>query len=154
LKERIVRWPTTAFPICFFCLALKERIVRWLQEEYAKRYLMDWTSLSSSLLFSSKYAINFADSSMAVFGTCLEKKSTPQRLPGLHHGNACEDYRALWERYRNEQDVVLIVDLPLFEYQYRYLQLQRDIGSLTTIEMSSTQSEVSTSISRPKNPTC
>jgi site-specific DNA-adenine methylase len=91
---------------------LKERIVRRLREEHEKGYPVDWITLSSSLLFSSNYVTNFDDFIKEGFWNTVRRGEYTAEgyLDGITVVH--EDYRAVWERYRNEAGVVFIIDPP------------------------------------------
>ena len=75
---------------------------------------VDYITLSASLLFSAKYATDFASLEKETFYNNIKSSNytfnSEDYLRGLTI--VCESYKVLFERYRNDSDVLFLVDPP------------------------------------------
>lgn len=79
---------------------------------YDQRYYVDYITLSSNLLFSMKYVLNYEDLKKQTFYNCirLSDYSATGYLDGLEV--VSEDYYKVYERFKDEPGVVFVVDPP------------------------------------------
>jgi hypothetical protein len=79
---------------------------------YDRNYYVDYITLSSNLLFSMKYVLNYEDLTKQTFYNCirLSDYSADGYLDGLEV--VSEDYYKVYERFKNEPGVVFVVDPP------------------------------------------
>lgn len=79
---------------------------------YDQHYYVDYITLSSNLLFSMKYVLNYEDLTKQTFYNCirLSDYNATDYLEGLEV--VSEDYFKVFEMYRDEPGVVFIVDPP------------------------------------------
>ncbi|MCL2289335.1 MAG: DNA adenine methylase [Bacteroidetes bacterium] len=91
--------------------AIRETILKKLKTENTKGYV-DWITLSSSLMFSMKYATNYADFEKNSFYNCIRMSDyiADGYLDGLEVVRA--DYSELCRQYRNTPGVLFIADPP------------------------------------------
>lgn len=91
---------------------LKGRIIEILAEEEAETGFVDYITLSTSLLFSMKYATTLDEMRKQTMYNRI--KRTDYDADGYLDGVVVEscDYRELFEKYRNRDDVVFLVDPP------------------------------------------
>jgi len=81
------------------------------QEEFEVGYV-DYITLSSSLLFSAKYVTNYKDLAKQTFYNNVRQSNyvTADYLKGVKIVH--QDYRTLFEEYKDLNDVVFLVDPP------------------------------------------
>lgn len=92
---------------------VKGRICALLEGEEAAGKFVDYITLSSSLLFSMKYAVSLDDLRRHTMYNNVRKvdyRVSEGYLDGLEVVSC--DYRELFARYRGRRDVVFIVDPP------------------------------------------
>lgn len=91
---------------------LKGRIIEMLAEEEAETGFVDYITLSTSLLFSMKYATTLDEMRKQTMYNRI--KRTDYDADGYLDDVVVEscDYRELFEKYRNRDDVVFLVDPP------------------------------------------
>ena len=79
---------------------------------YDQHYYVDYITLSSNLLFSMKYILNYEDLTKQTFYNCirLSDYSAAGYLDGLEV--ISEDYFAVYSQYKNVSGVVFVVDPP------------------------------------------
>ena len=88
--------------------------VKLHEEEYG---YVDYITLSSSLLFSMKYVLNYEDLAKGTLYNCirLNAYNSDGYLDGLEIVQ--DDYKVLFDRYQNERDVVFLIDPPYLQTQ-------------------------------------
>lgn len=92
--------------------AIRARILSLLEEEEKVMGYVDYITLSSSLLFSMKYALSLDDFRKETMYNNVRK--TDYEVAGYLDGleiTSC-DYRELFEKYKDRDDVVFLVDPP------------------------------------------
>ena len=91
---------------------VKERILDMMAKEEAENGFVDYITLSTSLLFSMKYATTLDE--MRKHTMYNRIKRTDYDADGYLDDVVVEscDYRELFEKYRNRDDVVFLVDPP------------------------------------------
>lgn len=92
--------------------SMKYLILSLIRDAEKKRQQVDYITLSSSLLFSGKFANNYADLEKETFYNCVKKSdySVDDYLVGLEVVKM--DYMDLFKAFKNEQDVLFVVDPP------------------------------------------
>jgi site-specific DNA-adenine methylase len=87
------------------------KVVEYLRAQ-EKSGFVDYITLSSSLLFSMNYATSLGEMSKQTMYNCIRKSSYEATgyLDGLEIVKC--DYMTLFERFKNEKDVVFFVDPP------------------------------------------
>lgn len=91
----------------------KERILQLLREYERKYGFIDCITLSSSLLFSMKYATGYADFEKETLYNKIRTTDyplCPDYLSGLVITS--DDYKAVYEKYKDCPNVVFLVDPP------------------------------------------
>ena len=90
---------------------LRDVILQKLETENKKGYV-DWITMSSSLMFSMKYATNYEDFKKNTFYNCVRTSDyvTTGYLDGLEIVRV--DYRELCKQYRGISGVLFIADPP------------------------------------------
>jgi site-specific DNA-adenine methylase len=90
----------------------RKRIINRLCEEHETGHAVDCITLSASILFSCNYYVLFEDFIKQSFYNKIRKDDF--NVDGYLNGLTVvhEDYHTVYERYRNEPDVVFIVDPP------------------------------------------
>lgn len=80
--------------------------------KYDQHSYVDYITLSSNLLFSMKYVLNYDDLTKQTFYNCirLSDYSAESYLDGIEV--ISEDYFAVFNKYKNEPGVVFVVDPP------------------------------------------
>lgn len=80
--------------------------------KYDQQYYVDYITLSSNLLFSMKYVLNYDDLTKQTFYNCIRSSdySATGYLDGIEV--VSEDYFKIFERYKDQPGVVFIVDPP------------------------------------------
>ncbi len=74
---------------------------------------IDYITLSSNLLFSMKYVLNFEDLSKSTMYNCVRKSDYPLCDDYLRGVDIVKmDYKELYKQYRNVPGVVFLVDPP------------------------------------------
>lgn len=94
-------------------LDLKKKILLRIQEEIRTVGYVDYITLSPSLLFSMKYATSYEELAKETFYNSIRTTDYPlaeDYLEGLEVEH--EDYRTLFEQYKNAPQVVFLVDPP------------------------------------------
>lgn len=92
--------------------AIRARILSLLEEEERVTGYVDYITLLSSLLFSMKYALSLDDFRKETMYNNVRK--TDYEVAGYLDGleiTSC-DYRELFEKYKDRDDVVFLVDPP------------------------------------------
>lgn len=91
---------------------VKRRVLALLEQKEKDGYFVDYITLSSSLLFSMKYRLSLEEISKEAMYNNIRKTdyNSAGYLDGLEI-TSC-DYRELFEKYKNREDVVFIVDPP------------------------------------------
>lgn len=91
---------------------IKAKIINYLKEQEQKHGYVDYITLSSSLLFSMNYATTLEGFSKQTLYNCVRKSNYDATgyLEGLHIVK--NDYKELFNKYRNQPGVVFIVDPP------------------------------------------
>lgn len=91
---------------------IKKTIIKRLEEEEATAGYVDYITLSSSLLFSGKFARNCKELAKCAFYNTVRK--SPYDCSGYLDGLQIVrmDYRKLFERYKGRTDVLFLVDPP------------------------------------------
>ena len=91
---------------------VKERILDMMAKEEAENGFVDYITLSTSLLFSMKYATTLDE--MRKHTTYNRIKHSGYDAEGYLDGLEIEssDYRQLFDRYKDRDDVVFLVDPP------------------------------------------
>ena len=95
----------------------KERatILNLIKSHEYKYGYADYITLSSSLLFSMKYVLNYADLVKSTLYNCvrLSNYSADGYLEGLDIVSL--DYKVLFEKYKNDDRVVFLIDPPYLQ---------------------------------------
>lgn len=91
----------------------KRLVMERIKKEEQKLGFVDYITLSTSLLFSMKYVVNYED---------LEKETLYNRIKRIDYDECPEylegltitscDYRALFEKYKDIPNVVFLIDPP------------------------------------------
>lgn len=91
--------------------AIKWKIIHYIKTEEQKGYV-DYITLSSSLLFSMKYALNMEELEKSTMYNVVRQSDYEVNgyLDGLHI--VCQDYKALFNKYKDVDNVVFFVDPP------------------------------------------
>lgn len=91
---------------------IKEDILAMLENEELETGFVDYITLSTSLLFSMKYATNLDELRKHTMYNCIRRNNYD--VSGYLEGLIVEscDYRELFEKYRDRDDVVFLVDPP------------------------------------------
>lgn len=92
--------------------SLHKLILRLLYAENNKGYLVDWITISSSLLFSMNYAMSFEEFEKQTLYNCIRTTSycVDGYLDGLNV--VCMDYKDLFNQYKNIPGVLFLIDPP------------------------------------------
>ena len=100
---------------------LKRKIVDRLEKE-EKSGFVDWITVSSSLLFSMKYALSLEEMKKQTFYNCVRQSDydTTGYLDGLEV--VSEDYRTVFEKYKKHTGRIISDRSALFVDRYVYLQ--------------------------------
>lgn len=90
---------------------LRSEIFSLLENAHNQGF-MDWITLSANLLFSGKYALSLEDFKKQTLYHCVKK--SPYQAEGYLQGveRVCEDYKALYERFKDTEKVVFVIDPP------------------------------------------
>ena len=91
----------------------KETILRLIEQEEHRYGYVDYTTLSSSLLFSMKYATNLEELRKETFYNTVRKcdyNPCLDYLDGLEIVSC--DYKELFNKYKDMPDVVFLIDPP------------------------------------------
>jgi site-specific DNA-adenine methylase len=90
---------------------MKQRVINYLTEQ-EKTGFVDYITLSSSLLFSMNYATTLEEFSKQTMYNCVKKADYDATgyLEGLEVVKY--DYKALFEKFKGNKDVVFFVDPP------------------------------------------
>lgn len=90
----------------------KKRVIALLDKEEQEHGYVDYITLSSSLLFSMKYCLSLDTIRKETMYNNIRKTDyyCSGYLDGLEI--TCCDYRELFERFRDRQDVVFLIDPP------------------------------------------
>lgn len=90
----------------------KSEILKIVHQEEIKTGYVDYITLSSSLLFSAKYAVSFEDLSKQTFYNNVRQSHyiTDNYLQGVEIISS--DYREIFEKYKAKENVVFFVDPP------------------------------------------
>jgi 16S rRNA G966 N2-methylase RsmD len=90
----------------------KEQIVQYVKGQEEKHGFVDYITLSSSLLFSMNYATTITGLEKSTLYNCVRKSNynATGYLDGLHVVKS--DYKELFNKYKNIDNVVFIVDPP------------------------------------------
>lgn len=90
----------------------KNRILEIIKQEEFEVGYVDYITLSSSLLFSAKYVTNYSDLVKQTFYNNVRQSNyvTDDYLKGVDIVQ--QDYRELFEQYRELNDVIFLVDPP------------------------------------------
>ncbi|MGV0854593.1 DNA adenine methylase [Empedobacter brevis] len=90
----------------------KNRILEIVKQEETELGYVDYITLSSSLLFSAKYVTNYNDLAKQTFYNNVRQSDymTDDYLNGVDI--VYQDYRELFEKYRELKNVVFLVDPP------------------------------------------
>ncbi|MCD8177287.1 MAG: DNA adenine methylase [Tannerellaceae bacterium] len=91
---------------------VRKHIVQILREEHIKGSYIDSISLSSSLMFSAKYANSFEELGKQTFYNNVKKSDyhVDSYLEGLEIVKM--DYRLLYEKYKEQGNILFIIDPP------------------------------------------
>lgn len=92
---------------------LRERILSRIGQEEREHGYVDYITLSSSLLFSMKYELSLDGMRRETLWNTIRKTNYPEcpdYLDGLNI--VCNDYRTLFEEYKDVTGVVFLVDPP------------------------------------------
>lgn len=91
---------------------VKERILDLMAEEEAKTGFVDYITLSASLLFSMNYATTLDELRKQTIYNRIRRSN--YNAEGYLDGVVVEscDYRELFEKYRDRDDVVFLIDPP------------------------------------------
>lgn len=92
---------------------IKEAILCLIEQEERKYGYVDYITLSSSLLFSMKYATSLEELRKETFYNTIRKcdyNPCPDYLDGLEIVSC--DYKELFGKYKNVQNVVFLIDPP------------------------------------------
>ncbi|WP_149913486.1 DNA adenine methylase [Sphingobacterium cavernae] len=90
---------------------IKSKILQFIQEEDHKGYV-DYITLSSSLLFSANYAINYNDFAKATFYNVVKQNDYNADDYLLNVDRVQLDYKKLYDIYKNNINVVWLIDPP------------------------------------------
>lgn len=121
---------------------VKTQIVKRIRDEEQEVGYVDFITISGSLLFSSNYATNIDELAKQSFYNRI-KKSNYEPANGYLEGLDIlrQDYRVLYERYKNRGDVVFVIDPPYLSTDvstYRnYWKLADYLDVLKTLKGSS-----------------
>jgi 16S rRNA G966 N2-methylase RsmD len=89
----------------------KKQVLSIVKEAQNKGFV-DYITLSSSLLFSMKYVLNYEQLSKETMYNCV--RLTDYNADGYLDGVTvvCEDYKKLFNQYKDNKNVVFLVDPP------------------------------------------
>ena len=91
----------------------KETILRLIEQEEHRYGYVDYITLSSSLLFSMKYATNLEELRKETFYNTVRKCDYNPRLDYLDGLEIVScDYKELFNKYKDMPDVVFLIDPP------------------------------------------
>ena len=91
----------------------KERILKAIKQEEKLTGYVDYITISSSLLFSMKYVMNYADMAKQTMYNCV--RINPYEPAGKYLAGVevvKQDYRELFDRWKHITGVVFLVDPP------------------------------------------
>lgn len=92
---------------------VKEQILQAIKAQEIETGYVDYITISSSLLFSMKYALNFEDMSKQTMYNCIRKNDYEPALDYLQGIDVvCMDYRELFDRWKHVDGAVFLVDPP------------------------------------------
>jgi len=91
----------------------KEKVLRAIKQEETETGYVDYVTISSSLLFSMNYAMNYDDMAKQCMYNCIRKNDYEDAVGYLDGIDVVkQDYRDLFERYKHIRGVVFLVDPP------------------------------------------
>lgn len=91
----------------------KMRVLKRIKEEEEQNGYVDYITISSSLLFSTNYVINFEELEKATFYNNIKLSDYDLSRDYLKDIDIVkQDYKVLFEWYKNTRDVLFIVDPP------------------------------------------
>lgn len=91
----------------------KERILKAIEKEEKATGYVDYITISSSLLFSMKYAMSFAEMKKQTMYNCIRKSDYEPANDYLQGVQVVKmDYRELFDRWKHITGVVFLVDPP------------------------------------------
>lgn len=91
----------------------REKVLARIEKEEREHGYVDYITLSSSLLFAMKYVLSLEDMKKETLYNTIRVSDYPEAkdyLKGLTVTN--EDYKYVFNRYKNTPDVVFLVDPP------------------------------------------
>jgi site-specific DNA-adenine methylase len=95
----------------------RNKILNLIKRHEAKYGYADYITLSSSLLFSMKYVLNYEDLEKSTLYNCirLNDYTGDGYLDGLEI--VCIDYKELVEKHKNNENVIFLIDPPYLQTQ-------------------------------------
>ena len=93
----------------------RNTIFNLIRNHEKQKGYVDYITLSSSLLFSMKYVLNFQELLKSTFYNCVRKSDYcgDGYLDGIDI--VSEDYKSLFERYKDDANVVFLIDPPYLQ---------------------------------------
>lgn len=93
----------------------REIVLNLIKAHENKCGYVDYITLSSSLLFSMKYVMNYDDLVKSTLYNCVRMSnySAEGYLEGLDI--VCLDYKVLFEKYKSNENVVFLIDPPYLQ---------------------------------------
>ncbi len=93
----------------------RERILKLVATAEKQNGYVDYITLSSSLLFSMKYVLNYDDLVKSTLYNTVRKSNYEATgyLEGLQVVN--EDYKVLFDKYKDAENVIFLVDPPYLQ---------------------------------------
>lgn len=90
---------------------LRSKVFSLLENAHNQGFV-DWITLSANLLFSGKYALSLEEFKKHTLYNCVKK--SPYQAEGYLLGveRVCEDYKTLYQRFKEAEKVVFIIDPP------------------------------------------
>lgn len=95
----------------------RKRVLELIQKHEDQYGYVDYITLSSSLLFSMKYVLNYEELAKSTLYNCvrLNDYKAEGYLDGLEI--VCLDYKELVGRYKPEENVIFLIDPPYLQTQ-------------------------------------
>lgn len=117
---------------------VKSAILQLIRDHEAAHGYVDYLTLSSNLLFSMSYMLNFQDLAKETMYHCV--RNAPYDASGYLEGVEFEsaDYKAVFEKYRTHDNVVWLVDPPYLSTESKaydtYWKLRDYLDVLTVLD--------------------
>ncbi|WP_435135685.1 DNA adenine methylase [Formosa sp. A9] len=94
---------------------VKERVLKAIKQHENENGYVDYITISSSLLFSMKYVLNYTDLEKSTLYNCVRMSdyNADGYLTGLDIVSL--DYKAIFEQYKDTPNVVFLIDPPYLQ---------------------------------------